>query len=49
MTLAIGDGANDVSMIQVMSTSVLPDLFGHAIYRLRMLELEFLARKECKQ
>ena len=50
MTLAIGDGANDVSMIQVTST-LLGQMFGFNVwfYRPQMLELVFPARKECKQ
>ena len=53
MTLAIGDGANDVSMIQVTSTllslKVKSFSFKRVVYRPQMLELEFPARKECKQ
>ena len=53
MTLAIGDGANDVSMIQVTSTHFyVKELFFFktcVVYRLQMLELVFPARKECKQ
>ena len=52
MTLAIGDGANDVSMIQVRST-LLGQKFDFFLkrmdYRPQMLELVFPARKECKQ
>jgi hypothetical protein len=52
MTLAIGDGANDVSMIQVRSTLLGSEVwffFNVWNYRLQMLELVFPARKECKQ
>ena len=52
MTLAIGDGANDVSMIQVRST-LLGQKFDFFLkrmdYRPQMLELVFPARKGCKQ
>ena len=53
MTLAIGDGANDVSMIQVSNVyaSGLKSLvfFKRLVYRPQMLELVFLARKDCRQ
>lgn len=49
MTLAIGDGANDVSMIQVCSYLLLLDISTYTLERLPTSVSGFLERKVCKQ